>query len=580
MATNIKIAPWYFGNTTVRSPFRLRDGLVAISTSALQGHLRGVEQDKAFRKLLGVAGIVELGEDSTNSVGRKWRAALSQLGFLYPEIPNRAEVIQLEIGAVDTITPNGWRLVSAETVAGMQECFLRSLASYYIPNCLEGAYGFSTVFSPLRHTLSIMLELERQTGNCRLAFLEMGLIVQMSNSQHSIESIIDKIIVFRESRDNSTNKRQFDNAERDRCSTLFGYQPRTFDDYADLNFRYLKATGLFQSKGRGITFVPEKHLFIEQLSAETYIPPDNRTYLINLCNGSSLPTDNCVSAKLVLDDLVNQLIVRGEHIDIPTISPTDTASINIARHQVEDRIFLLKEQDYAKQQSAQWQDIAAWMELLIANSNRTITTISGEEIKIPYGEAPAYFEWIVWRAFLAINSLKNPPNKSRKFKIDQDFLPVGTAPGGGPDLIFEFENFVLVVEVTLTTNSRQEAAEGEPVRRHVADSVLAYSEFNKKVYGLFIANKIDSNTAETFRFGVWYLKDDNRMLLDIVPMPLSHFKTFFVAMFQNQQVDTTYVEEILLNCRNLREHDAPIWKAKICEEVSAYSTMLSARTCV
>lgn len=123
---------------------------------------------------------------------------------------------------------------------------------------------------------------------------------------------------------------------------------------------------------------------------------------------------------------------------------------------------------------------------------------------MPQSEAPAYFEWVLWRAFLAIDSLVNKPNEARRFKIDQDFLPVGTAPGNGPDLIFEFNDFVLVVEVTLTTNSRQEAAEGEPVRRHVADLVMHHQErAGKPVYGLFIANRVDSNTAETFRIGVW-----------------------------------------------------------------------------
>ena len=41
-------------------------------------------------------------------------------------------------------------------------------------------------------------------------------------------------------------------------------------------------------------------------------------------------------------------------------------------------------------------------------------------------------------------------------------------------MIFEFDDYVIVVEVTLSTNSRQEAMEGEPVRRHVADLVQKY----------------------------------------------------------------------------------------------------------
>jgi len=75
------------------------------------------------------------------------------------------------------------------------------------------------------------------------------------------------------------------------------------------------------------------------------------------------------------------------------------------------------------------------MELIINRRNKK-TLVNGEEIVVPPSESPAYFEWILWRAFLAINGLKNKPYEARRFKIDQDFLPVGTAPGGGPDLIF------------------------------------------------------------------------------------------------------------------------------------------------
>jgi hypothetical protein len=121
--------PWHLGNTTVRSPFRLRDGLVALSKSSLQGNLRGQVQEIALRRLLGEHGIVELGDDHTYSVGRKWRSALNKLGFLYPEVPSASGIQQSEIGSIDMITPNGWRLIRANTVFAMQECFLRAKSS-------------------------------------------------------------------------------------------------------------------------------------------------------------------------------------------------------------------------------------------------------------------------------------------------------------------------------------------------------------------------------------------------------------------------------------------------------------------
>src|SRR6218665_539232 len=172
--------PWHLGNTTVRSPFRLRDGLVALSTSPLQGNLHGQEQEIAIRRLLGEHGIVELGEDETYSVGRKWRSALCKLGFLYPAISSSAEIEQNTLGPVDMITPNGWRLIRAETVPAMQECFLRALAAYYIPSITEKRYDFQT-FSPLRHVLSIMVGLEKSIGESRISFPEMAAIIQLTN---------------------------------------------------------------------------------------------------------------------------------------------------------------------------------------------------------------------------------------------------------------------------------------------------------------------------------------------------------------------------------------------------------------
>ncbi|NCB39032.1 MAG: AlwI family type II restriction endonuclease [Erysipelotrichia bacterium] len=554
---------WHFGNTTVRSPFRLRDGLVALASSQLQGNLHGREQEIAFRRLLGECGVVELGDDDTYSVGRKWRSALSKLGFLYPTIASNLGFSQSEVGPVDIITPNGWRLVRAETVPAMQECFLRSLAAHFIPSPVEKDFEFS-VFSPLRHTLAIMLELERQTGASAISFVEMALVVQLTSSDDSLKKIVEQILELRTRRDEAPNKRQFDGAAREEAATYYDYQPATFNDYADTNFRYIKATGLVKSKGRGISLAPEKHVFIEKLIQDTSVPDSDKSYFLTLCNGASLPTDNKNLALTVLDDLLQQLNKRGIPFDISGQPADSPAEIAVIRHNIEGLLAEKNEEEYANKQAAEWEEIAAYMEL-ITNPRRSKTLSNGEEIKVPQAEVPAYFEWVLWRAFLAIDSLANKPYEARRFKIDQDFLPVGTAPGNGPDLIFEFNDFVLVVEVTLTTNSRQEAAEGEPVRRHVANLVIDHqARTGKPVYGLFIANRIDSNTAETFRIGVWYTNDDNKMKLDIIPVKLENFKSFFEALFVSGEIKVELIRELLEKCGSLRTaHEAPAWKREI-----------------
>lgn len=558
--------PWLLGNTTVRSPFRLRDGLVALATSPLQGNLRGKDQEIAFRHLLGEHGIVELGDDATYSVGRKWRSALCKLGFLFPEIPSGTGIPQSDVGPLDMITPNGWRLVRAENVPAMQECFLRAMAAHVIPSPSEKDYKFEA-FSPLRHTLNTLLSLEKATGESALSFIEMAVIVQLTNGADDVSGIVDNILELRGRRAKAVNKKQFDRQERETAAQVHGYQATTFNDYADTNYRYLKATGLVHSKGRGISLIPERRVFIERFVDELEVPSSDKGYYTALCNGATLPTDNKDSALVVLADLVDQLKTRDIPFDVNERQLDTPADIAVVRHELEGVLSERKEEEYASRQSQEWEEIHGYMEL-INTRRRSKTLPNGEEIEVPQAEAPAYFEWILWRAFLAINNLTNKPYEARRFKIDQDFLPVGTAPGNGPDLIFEFEDYVLVVEVTLTTNSRQEAAEGEPVRRHVADIVSYWAPQGKPVYGLFIANRIDSNTAETFRIGVWYSPDDSKMRLDIIPLTLEQFGELFEALFLAGKADYRLVRGLLDECGTLRpSHEAPLWKSAIASTV-------------
>ncbi len=554
---------WHLGNTTVRSPFRLREGLIALNNSGLQGNLRGKEQELKFCKLLASENIIsQSGGDPTYSVGRKWRSALSKLGFLYPKLPDDLSKTPCIPGSFDTITKNGKRLINTENVSGWQECFLRSLASYYIPSVIEPRHS-CLVFSPLRHVLSILKQIEIATGDCKLNFIEMALIVQVSSSAETIESIANKVIVFREQREASSNKRAFDQNKLNEAGVLFHKEPNTFKDYADTNFRYLKATGLMQSKGKGITFVPSKQVLIEQLIKETIVEKEQLNYISDLCNGAQLPTDTHDGAMKVLNDLIRQIQARGERFDIDGKTLSTAADIAIIRHELEERISQLNEIEFAKGQATQINEIVGYIDLLITNKFTKILS-GGQEISIPKGEAPAYFEWVIWRSFLAINSLINSPWESRQFKIDQDFLPINTAAGGRPDMIFEFDSSIIVVEVTLTTSSRQEAAEGEPVRRHVAKYAEEQAVNGKQVFGLFLAVNIDTNTANTFRLGEWYLRNDRKIDLHIIPMALSNFQELIAKVENTPSKLLNHLLELMRDCRMHATKDAaPEWKEKI-----------------
>ena len=94
----------------------------------------------------------------------------------------------------------------------------------------------------------------------------------------------------------------------------------------------------------------------------------------------------------------------------------------------------------------------------------------------------------------------------------------------------------------MSTSSRQEAMEGEPVRRHISEAVLKY---DKPVYGMFIAVKIDTNTAETFRHGIWYARGDEKQRLDIVPLTLAQYREYFMAMFRTGHANPEKLRELI-----------------------------------
>ena len=114
-----------------------------------------------------------------------------------------------------------------------------------------------------------------------ISFEEMALIVQRSTAEEGVESAVARIRDLRVShQDSDTSMRQFfrqaySEAVLDDSPTLApdGIRRRTttWDDYADLNIRYLKATGLFSSKGRGITVSSNRRHIIEHLKDEANI---------------------------------------------------------------------------------------------------------------------------------------------------------------------------------------------------------------------------------------------------------------------------------------------------------------------
>ncbi len=266
--------PWHIGNTTVRTPYRLRDALIALVHSEYHGNLVGKDRESGFARLLHEKEILKadrIDQDYSqdfSDLGRKWRSALAQLGFVIQHLtrghqkgidPRYKDFIKEHPGFSGIpyeVTPSGINLINANTIPAQQECFLRVLVAYRIPSVFQTRYKLEQ-FSPLRHILEILINLENKKVEPVIRFWEMAGL-QLTSPENGYENITDDILKYREEREKSDNKKRLDHEMRLKVTSGDKKRARTLIDYADLNIRYLKATGLFQSSGRGITIFPEK----------------------------------------------------------------------------------------------------------------------------------------------------------------------------------------------------------------------------------------------------------------------------------------------------------------------------------
>ena len=558
---SMKIEIWLAGNTGLRNPNRIQDGFAVFANSPYVGNLHGRDNEIGFMRLLDEKGIIqnENGKDESGSHARKWRLMFSRNGFIYPQIKKK-DGVQEELGPLDEITPFGRTLLKADTYPAVQECFLRSMSieQYPMPNKTH-------YFSPLRWLLAIMLELERRTGSSELSRIEFALWGHTTNPSYNVDEVVDRILDLRQRRTAAPAKRSFDKKEIVARGENYDKKSDNFLDYSDMNMRYLRISGILQRKGRGLIIVPTKHVIAEKLAKATASSEPIIEQYKMLCMGAPLPTDNKEIAKSLLDDLIKQMRERHILFDISDLPLNTAAEINIARQRLENILAQTDEIQYAKEQCNQWQEIRDYMTLLIKGGGKLVYD-EDAAIEVPKDETPAYLEWTLWRAALAIDHMVNKPYEVRGFKLDSDFMPVSAAGGGKGDLYCEFEEFTILTEVTMSTSSRQEAMEGEPVRRHVSDAVLKY---DKPVYGMFIAVRIDTNTAETFRHGVWYAKGDVKQRLNILPLTLAQFKDYFVAMFKADKASPEKLRDLILQCESRRDLlEAPTWKRYIDTTVS------------
>ncbi|MDX9971040.1 MAG: AlwI family type II restriction endonuclease [Candidatus Gracilibacteria bacterium] len=582
---------WNIGNTTIRNPQRIKDGLELLKK--FEGKSWDYDLQREFYDEANKRGIMESDGSKVKEKelhARKWVSCLNQLGFA------RAWKSE-EKGPVE-ITDVGNQLVNDEIT--FEEAMLRQLLKYQLPSPIESGKNYESFHvHPFRVFLEIIYGLYRQDVS-GLTKEEIGLFVITNLKDEDCSESIEEIVKYRSNRASikgknpklkffrdSTKaviarnfakklgkaeevlKRLMEQAKKSKSflkssefiselrTVLFGKEPKkqrmtdnirslitkgesfnkifdyyldefvgtkggTLKDYADSQVRYVMTTGLFSLNRDRIVIKPNKLDLIKAILAEPPVFFDGDKYLDYFYNSEmpKLPLDDADFMVMNIGDLQQQLERLSEKTGLE-VEPLMTVERSVPKlkkvnQQLEKELIRQKEYLFYKDQGTNEQidDIIDYFERI-----KTRDLLGGDAY------FPAYYEWAIWRVFLAINTLVGAISDTRNFEIDEELKPIHHAKGGVPDMVFNYDDFVIVCEATLHQSVSQWAAEYTSVPKHVGQ---ISSETKKPVFGIFVAPKIEPNMAQTLFKADWHV---NGEFVDLNIIPFSTDQLIGVLKF-------------------------------------------------
>lgn len=252
---------------------------------------------------------------------------------------------------------------------------------------------------------------------------------------------------------------------------------RNLRDYTDACFRYLRATGMVEisQKGHSLSIMPEKKKEVE--------------FFLNTVNRKPIFIDDEQKYKEYLFDVITPVLYSDDRTrllrQISEMEGTSEKLIDKTSEQLKDKLekaiqnrkkAILEEQMQRLKEYGEYSDVMAVYDDIKSN--------------ILY-DAPLMLEWNTWRAMVMLDGGEIKAN----LKLDDKGQPMSTAQGNTADIICDYGDFGLAVEVTMQSGHKQYEMEGESVSRHLAK---LKKETGKNSYCLFIAPKINESCIAYF----------------------------------------------------------------------------------
>ena len=397
-----------------------------------------------------------------------------------------------------SLTPAGKSFLDEDTA---EEALLRQLLKFQLPS------PFHKANPRLHETFCVRpyLEMLRLVSNLgRLEFDELCLFGMRLTDYHRFDEIAAEIKKFRvEKERRKGHYKQLLNETRQRIVTeTFRHEiasgkiktretrQATLDkfirtkagnlrDYADACLRYLRATGLvtISNPGRTISIIESRRdevaFILKNIPREPDNVNDEKAYCATLFDDAmpSLLTDkrNALEKKAVAC-----LAVASRH---------EASAMGLAELKRRVRLTLASRKEAVIQaQVTELKSFAKYAEVI---------DVFGRIVNKDIYDPPLALEWNTWRAMTMIDGGRIASN----LNFDDAGNPLATAPGNTADIVCDYGDFLLTVEVTLLSGSKQYDAEAEPVARHLGD---LKAKTGKEAYCLFIAPTINESTISHF----------------------------------------------------------------------------------
>jgi hypothetical protein len=418
------------------------------------------------------------------------------------------------------LTPAGLELVTSRR---KDEIFLRQLLKFQVPSPYHKPSQSSAEF--LVKPYLELFRLIRHFGS--LKFDELMIFGLQLVDYRQFDSVVLKIDNFRTAKakyqgnskkfkseyldaelrqiyndDIISGKTKTRQTKDDSIAKFLRTKASNLRDYADACIRYIRATGLVNIShiGKSISIVSEKiqevDYFLQNTDREPCFIDDEKQYITYLGNATtpSLLSDNRV------------LLKKKIRVEFPKIDINETLTLQQLKDIFADELENRKEQIIAEQV------IAIKDYRLFEDINSTFDQISDNSLY----DTPLMLEWNTWRAMTMLDG----GNIKANLKFDDFGNPMSTAQGNMADIVCDYGDFGLTVEVTMQSGQRQYETESEPVTRHLAK---VKKETNKPAYCLFIAPKINEACIAHFyalhKMNISYYGGTST----IVPLPLSVF---------------------------------------------------------